>query len=37
MKERYGKQKINEWDENVCPRCGGTGRDPRKKGKNGAD
>jgi hypothetical protein len=63
MKERNGKQKMNEQEENVCPRCwgtgmvcghkpeilpgaccvdfanaicpecGGTGRDPRKRGK----
>ena len=66
MKERNGKRRMNEWDENVCPRCkgkgmvcgykpeilpgaccvdfsnaicpecGGTGRNLRKRGKNGS-
>ena len=25
MKERNGKRRLNEWEENVCPRCTGTG------------
>ncbi|MBC2715142.1 MAG: hypothetical protein HF978_07535 [Desulfobacteraceae bacterium] len=25
MKERNGKRRMNEWEENACPRCKGTG------------
>jgi hypothetical protein len=25
MKERNGKRRTNEWEENACPRCRGTG------------
>jgi DnaJ-class molecular chaperone len=66
MKERNKKRGMNEWEENTCPRCkgtgmvcghkpeilpgaccadfanavcpecGGTGKDPRKRGKTKA-